>query len=99
MDRGWEALDRIHVARFDLVISALRLDDMRGVELLRAAVAAAHLPVDDAGRARNGAAIDRAGARAPITARSRGSPEDPRSGEEGTRFVTPRTLTTHNTEP
>ena len=40
VDGGWEALDRIHVAKFDLVISALRLNDMRGVELLRAAVAA-----------------------------------------------------------
>jgi len=37
---GWAALDLVHASKFDLVISALRLGEMRGVQLYRAAVAA-----------------------------------------------------------
>lgn len=37
---GWEALDLVQATKFDLVLSALRVGEMRGVQLYRAAVAA-----------------------------------------------------------
>jgi CheY-like chemotaxis protein len=39
-DDGWAALDLVHGTKFDLVISALRVGEMRGMQLYRAAVAA-----------------------------------------------------------